>query len=111
MKKKIITVGALLLMLAMVLPLLVACNNQSDNDPGTISFYLWNADGLMPAGFEKVLQKYNDEYAAQNDGLKLKFKFEATQDTYKQNLNLYFSAKKTNYDVVFDAQWLLLEKF
>lgn len=111
MKKKIIAAGALLLILAMALPVLVACSNSSDNDPDTISFYLWNADGLMPAGFEKVLQKYNDEYAAQNDGLKLKFKFEATQDTYKQNLNLYFSAQKTNYDVVFDAQWLLLEKF
>lgn len=111
MKKKLLSFIALSLVALFVLPVLCSCTDDEEQDDGKIKFYLWNADGLMPSGFQEVLDKYNSEYAPQNGGLQLEFKFEATQDTYKQNLNLYFSAQRNTYDVVFDAQWILLERF
>jgi len=105
--KKII---ALLLVLVSVF-VLVSCNKEEEDTDKNISFYLWNSDGLMPEGFQDVIDLYNTTYAKDNGGYTLSFKFEGTNDTYKQNLNLYFTAQKKTYDVVFDAQWILLEQF
>ena len=109
--KKIIKNILILVVTLLTVMCRVSCGKKTESYPNKIRFYLWNADGLMPTGFEEVLKEYNEKYAKDNGGLELEFKFEATQDTYKQNLNLYFSAQKNNYDVVFDAQWILLERF
>ncbi len=110
MKKNFVAIVVVLL-IALIAPMLISCAQTTEDESSDIKFYLWNADGLMPSGFKEVLDEYNTKYAKQNGGLTLDFKFEATSDTYKQNLNLYFSSKKTTYDVVYDAQWILLERF
>jgi len=88
----------------------IAACGKTSNTSDTINFYLWNDDGKMPTGFQTVVDKYNSTYASEAGGLKLNFKFD-TLETYKQNLNLYFSSKQETYDVVYDAQWIYLDSF
>ena len=81
-------------------------NKTSSSD---IRFYLWSSDGAKPAGFDKVLDAFNNG-AGKDLGVKLSFAFD-TQGDYKQKLNLAMASGQDQYDVVFDAAWIYLSEF
>jgi len=104
MKKTFLMITMLLLSLV-----LIACGGDNGGETEKIRFYLWNADGSYPQGFEEVVNTFN-EGAGKDLNISLDFSFD-TLDDYKTQLNLTMSANQDTYDVVFDAGWIYLNVF
>ena len=83
MSKKLFSVILVLCLLLSVCISVVACGeDESENVDDTINFYLWNADGKMPIGFQEVLDKYNNEIAPQIGGMKVDFNSKKYSDIF-----------------------------
>lgn len=70
----------------------------------TISLY-----GNQPAGLDKVLEEY---YRRTNDIFAFEVKFDFLPlEEYKSRLTLGLGSSTSNYDLVFDAQWIYLQEW
>ncbi len=87
---------------------LTGCKDKNSGSDA-IRFYLWSDTGSTPAGFDEVVETFN-EGAGKELGLQVQFSFD-TQSDYKQKLNLSIASNQNDYDVVFDAAWIYLSEF
>lgn len=72
----------------------------------TLNLYMW---GPTPVGLDAAVAEYKRR-TADKFGFDIKFKFDDI-DNYKQNLTLKIGSGSEDLDLVFDAQWIYLQKW